>query len=624
MIVGRLAPFRTVVMGHPNTTRHWIITTNESWTLTVKRRLYSVGTTTTRVSARIRKVRPVSRHCHRVYPCIGASTLVQPMSRRRLVSTSSTVLGTMEQDPPPAWTCLKDGDMIDVVIVGGGVVGAAMAQQLVVVLSQKKNSTMPLSIALLEQGPGPNLTSSSSSDNNHDNRIPHPRSYALSPTSLQLLGLDSNDDNDTSFTSSRNNKDWIGYYDSMQVWEVQQPATLLLDAKRDLSSPHAAYLGAVCEDSFLVRHLWNELTDQQQQQQQQQDPTTNDLHLWTNTHVKSVEWPTSTQAGMTQVTLGSSSQKDGSTKTIQTRLLIGADGGNSHIRQLAGITNCIESSYNQTALTFTVELDRPMTVGGSGKRRAYQRFLSTGPIGFLPTYSDRHAIVVWSTTPEIVQYWKDQYNTTDNGTETNRDSLVRHLNELLQEGPGSLPSMFGHANTSESALGPSLVYGINKLMETIHYGAAMGAQELTGPFHAPPLITDIASPQLLSFPLQRKQASKYTSPRMALIGDAAHTVHPMAGQGLNLGLLDVQNLAQVVDKAVSSGMDPATFLNEYEHSRQVQVSMTVQGIHALHGLFGEQHVLAKHAKSLGMSLIQSVTPLRQVMVQAACHGVAIP
>ena len=99
-------------------------------------------------------------------------------------------------------------------------------------------------------------------------------------------------------------------------------------------------------------------------------------------------------------------------------------------------------------------------------------------------------------------------------------------------------------------------------------------------------------------------------------------MHPMAGQGLNLGLQDVANLADLVIRATDAGMDVATFLDDYERSRKWQVSLTLGGIHALQRMFGVQHVAAKHMKSLGMNTIQNVPPLRRALVDVACQGVA--
>jgi 2-polyprenyl-6-methoxyphenol hydroxylase-like FAD-dependent oxidoreductase len=99
-------------------------------------------------------------------------------------------------------------------------------------------------------------------------------------------------------------------------------------------------------------------------------------------------------------------------------------------------------------------------------------------------------------------------------------------------------------------------------------------------------------------------------------------MHPMAGQGLNLGLQDVSDLVNVISKAASSGMDVATFLDDYERTRKVQCSLTLGGIHALHNIFGAQHTVAKHVKALGMNMIQNIPPLRRAMVQVASQGVA--
>ena len=114
------------------------------------------------------------------------------------------------------------------------------------------------------------------------------------------------------------------------------------------------------------------------------------------------------------------------------------------------------------------------------------------------------------------------------------------------------------------------------------------------------------------------------APYLALVGDAAHTVHPMAGQGLNLGLQDVIALRNVIMKARNSGMDVGTYLHEYNTSRQLQVSTTVAGIHGLQQLLCHRQfngVIGKHIKAFGMNCIQNIKPLRQTIVRAACYGV---
>ena len=141
-------------------------------------------------------------------------------------------------------------------------------------------------------------------------------------------------------------------------------------------------------------------------------------------------------------------------------------------------------------------------------------------------------------------------------------------------------------------------------------------------FTVPPKISQIVSPRL-SFPLSCYQSVSYVKGRVALLGDAAHTVHPMAGQGLNLGLGDVAELVKCINKARAAGMDVATFLNEYESHRLRNVSLSLGGIHTLQRLFGNQQNPLQHAKTLGMNMIQNVGPLRRQLAKAAAYGLSI-
>jgi ubiquinone biosynthesis UbiH/UbiF/VisC/COQ6 family hydroxylase len=424
---------------------------------------------------------------------------------------------------------------------------------------------------------------------------PHPRSYALSPASLELLGL-----NPT--ISRRKSGARLGFYNSLQIWEAAQPASLIFhssDARHGSSSRMAAdddSLGAVVEDSFLVQHLREQLEG--------------NCRIWEGSRVTALALPSASSHAPAHVTIDTRKSGDPAATTtslIQTNLVVGADGANSAVRSLAGIPRT-QYDYGHTALTCTVQLDG--THGG----RAFQRFLPHGPLALLPTFSPHHAIVVWSTTAEEAAHWKG------------RSDLVRHVNDLLQDGPARLAPLVGSFLADHTAVLPTallnLAYGIDKLIETAQYGPAMAAQQAyQRPFQAPPSIASVSSAQF-TFPLSTGQVHRYTDPRLALVGDAAHTVHPLAGQGLNLGLQDVANLADLILRAADAGMDVASFLQDYEKSRTWQVSLTVGGIHALQRMFGIQHVAAKHAKSLGMNAIQMIPPLRQALVDVACQGVA--
>jgi len=91
------------------------------------------------------------------------------------------------------------------------------------------------------------------------------------------------------------------------------------------------------------------------------------------------------------------------------------------------------------------------------------------------------------------------------------------------------------------------------------------------------------------FPLQALHALRYCAARAALVGDAAHTIHPLAGQGMNLGLLDAAALAAVIEDAVLAGEDPGDLkvLRRYERDRKgdnLQMLLALDGLHRLFGL----------------------------------------
>ena len=500
----------------------------------------------------------------------AGAVITRPLSRS---SSSSSDAGAVEEET-------------DVLIVGGGVVGCSLADLI-------RHRLPHLSVSLVEAGAPPATTISN--ENNDD--PPHPRSYALSPASLDLLRLLRSKD-DASAKIFRNR---LGFYDRMQIWEHQSPAMLsfstadLPKAQRQESS---CCLGACVEDRVLMQELWSRLID-----------TSSSNNAKTTFHnettVSRLELP-SPADGLVRAHLSSSLSPDKQKPVVvHTKLLVAADGANSSIRKMLGVPFA-GWDYGRQALTFTVELSGDNNDNMEG--RAFQRFLPTGPMALLPTYSSRHAVVVWSTTPALVEQWK------------NHPDLVHHINEILQQGPQRLESLF--PSFSDTTVLSNLAYGLNKLVETAQYGPALAAQQLREqPFVPPPVVSKVVSPQF-SFPLSCRQVHTYVPhPRVALVGDAAHTVHPLAGQGLNLGLADVAELLSVLEKASGdAGMDCSTFVAIDYHRRRHQVSAALAAVHALHAAFGTEHVAAQHVKSAGMNLLQSVGPLRTLLVQAATQG----
>lgn len=505
------------------------------------------------------------------------------LSRQNL-STNATNTDT---GTPPAYS--------DVLIVGGGVVGCALARLL--------NRRLPhLSVHLLEARDAPPATTTETTS------IPHPRSYALSPQSLELLGLLSK--------SGEGQKVKMGSYDSMQIWEARNPATMsfhtddlpFVESKLD----RPKILGAVVEDSAIVQALWKELSQNKSKPYLSTQTTLTDLRL--------------PQGSSHANSLGLVTVETSNKTTHQTRLLVAADGAQSPIRKQLGVPQ-MQWDYGRQALTFTVELAHDDSL----PRTAYQRFVhadggGSGPLALLPTYSPRHAIVVWSTTNDVVEKWKSL------DADKNQE-LVDQLNSMLQQGPQRLPPLVDRSSTTSNSPPPilsQLLFGVERVLDVVQDAGAMAAATAspTRGWMAPPLVANVVSPKL-SFPLACRNVHSYQpaapgAERVVILGDAAHTVHPMAGQGLNLGLAAVQSLVESLEETESVGMDIMAndTMKRFLQKRHAHNSAAILGIHALHEIFAmEQNVPLMHAKSFGMNVLQQVGPLRRKIVQAATQGV---
>jgi len=121
------------------------------------------------------------------------------------------------------------------------------------------------------------------------------------------------------------------------------------------------------------------------------------------------------------------------------------------------------------------------------------------------------------------------------------------------------------------------------------------------------------------YPLELKLATRLTAPRIALIGDAAHGVHPVAGQGLNMGLKDVAALAEVLADAVRLGEDigAETVLDRYARWRRFDTLALAAGFDAFVRLFSTDLAPVRLARNLGMAAVNRVGPLRRAFMQEA-------
>lgn len=197
---------------------------------------------------------------------------------------------------------------------------------------------------------------------------------------------------------------------------------------------------------------------------------------------------------------------------------VGADGSRSRVRELAGFKTT-GWNYSQNAIICTVE-------HSVENRCAWQRFLPAGPIALLPI-SDNFSNIVWTMNPK---------EATDRKV-MNEDDFLRDVNNALDYGYGPHPNL----STSGSGgifswLKPDLTSSVNEC------------------FEIPPKVVKLASERMM-FPLSLMHANNYASKHVVLIGDAAHTVHPLAGQGVNLGFGDASSLSRVIAEGIAVGTD---------------------------------------------------------------------
>jgi len=122
-----------------------------------------------------------------------------------------------------------------------------------------------------------------------------------------------------------------------------------------------------------------------------------------------------------------------------------------------------------------------------------------------------------------------------------------------------------------------------------------------------------------AFPLNLHLARSFVAERMALVGDAAHGVHPLAGQGLNIGLRDVAALSEILVEAARLGLDPggARLLARYQRWRRFDSAFSGLAMDALNQLFSHDNAPLRAIRSLGLGLVDRAPPLKRLFVREA-------
>jgi len=266
---------------------------------------------------------------------------------------------------------------------------------------------------------------------------------------------------------------------------------------------------------------------------------------------------------------------------VETSLLVGADGFRSLVRESIGSDYC-GWDYPQSGLVATLNIE----TSGSNST-AWQRFLPSGPVAVLPLSEDRSSLV-----------WTVQRSEARPLLEMSDQDFVKKLNRALTS----------DVNQNE------LVNSVTNSLSVVLRSLVSSEPEVR---EDPPLVTGVSS--RASFPLGFGHSVRYTGPRTVLIGDSAHRVHPLAGQGVNLGFGDVISLAGVVEESVRSGalLGGEESLCRYETERQRHNLPTMLGIDALQKLYSSQATPVVLARSLGLLTTNAVSPVKKLILQHA-------
>ena len=235
--------------------------------------------------------------------------------------------------------------------------------------------------------------------------------------------------------------------------------------------------------------------------------------------------------------------------TVSARLLIGADGAHSLIRERAGIATH-GWNYDQSAIVTTVAHER------AHNGRAEEHFLPAGPFAILPL-TGRRCSIVW--------------------TETSGEA----------ERIVALPDSEFHVELEK------------------RFGLQLGDIEVVGPRRA--------------FPLGLFTARTFIGERLALVGDAAHIIHPIAGQGLNMGLRDVAALAEAIADAARLGLDPGgpEVLERYQRWRRFDTMTMGVATDGLNRLFSNHSDALRLVRDIGLGLVERMPMLKRIFIREA-------
>lgn len=163
------------------------------------------------------------------------------------------------------------------------------------------------------------------------------------------------------------------------------------------------------------------------------------------------------------------------------------------------------------------------------------------------------------------------------------------------------------------------VTSLLKLADSVASTVLGGVSKSLTNMKQPPAIKSVVDKSRGAFPLGFAHSSAYVGNGVALIGDAAHRIHPLAGQGVNLGYGDVSCLVEKVAESVYNGSDVnrLNYLLDYERARLQQNVPIMIGVHGLQKLYGTDFPPVVLLRSLGLKMTHSVPFIKNLFVNRA-------
>lgn len=261
-------------------------------------------------------------------------------------------------------------------------------------------------------------------------------------------------------------------------------------------------------------------------------------------------------------------------------LLMGADGFNSIVRKCMNV-NTIGMSYDQMGVVATLKLDAE----NPHHDVAFQRLIPNGPIALLPL-SETESSLVWTTTKQ-------------------------HAKELVEMEASQFVASINEAYTAK--------FEVNSLIRNIFHNSPIKSFLSSSQEHLkPPIVTHVNDKSRAMFPLGFSHASSYVSSGVIIIGDAAHRIHPLAGQGVNLGFGDVVKITRNLKDALYNGckINDMRYLLKYEKECLKSNIPIMMGVHAIQRLYSNENIPSAFLRAAGLT-VANFPPLKKFFMDKA-------